>query len=194
MKNISILLLIAFLFFSCSSANNSILETQKGQINFLEGDIKIFIGGSESQKFEPYVFNLMKKSMPDVNFSFVKSNTVEIDLLLAKIYINDRYTESDSRSYDYDKCIDFNYKKFKCLEYRNTRMYCSSHMYKSDVSFSSSKNGNIESQYRELITSRDEKCSESYPSPKSYNDLGIENDFYVAQWIVESIARTLLDD
>ena len=47
---------------------------------------------------------------------------------------------------------------------------------------------------RQLIVSEDEDCSENNPSPLNYYDLAIQNDYSLAEAIVEQIALGMLSN
>ena len=47
---------------------------------------------------------------------------------------------------------------------------------------------------RRLIVSEDEDCSENNPSPLNYYDLAIQNDYLLAELIVEQIALGMLSN
>jgi hypothetical protein len=47
---------------------------------------------------------------------------------------------------------------------------------------------------RKLIVSEDEDCSENNPSPLNYYDLAIQNDYSLAEVIVEQIALGILNN
>ena len=192
MKYINILFIIFFLF-SCSSGQESILSSKKGLINFLEGKVQILIPESHKNRIQPYIFNIFRESMPDVEFEFVNEYIQTDQVIFTEILVHNRYTDTSRRNYDYDKCVDFNFKKFKCVEYRYTVMYCKTNLYKSDVGINIYQNGSLIYQDRALLISEDENCSESTPSPISLDQLAINNDYYLSEWIVGKIAESMLN-
>ena len=86
------------------------------------------------------------------------------------------------------------FKKFKCLDYYNTWMYCKKNSYKTDIGIKIYKAEKVVHLNRELVINYDEDCSESTPVPLSFNDLGIRNDYSVSDWIVGNIATALLEE
>ena len=189
-----VFILVVILLSSCSSQKESILVEKKGIINFLEGEIDVLISDSNNGRLEPYVFSIFKDAMPDVEFNFINQSMDRKSDMVAEIKVNDRFTESSPRSYNYDKCIDFDFKKFKCLDYYNTWMYCKKNLYKTDIGIKIYKAEEIVHLNRELVINYDEDCSESTPVPMSFSDLGIRNDYSVSDWIVGNIATALLDE
>ena len=188
-----VFILVVTLLSSCSSQKESILVEKKGIINFLEGEIDILISNGNNGRLEPYVFSIFKDAMPDVEFNFINQSMDRKSDMVAEIKVNDRFTESSPRSYNYDKCIDFDFKKFKCLDYYNTWMYCKKNLYKTDIGIKIYKAEEIVHLNRELVINYDEDCSESTPVPMSFSDLGIRNDYSVSDWIVGNIATALLE-
>ena len=188
-----VFILVVILLSSCSSQKESILVEKKGIINFLEGEIDVLISDGNNGRLEPYVFSIFKDAMPDVEFNFINQSMDRKSDMVAEIKVNDRFTESSPRSYNYDKCIDFDFKKFKCLEYYNTWMYCKKNLYKTDIGIKIYKAEEIVHLNRELVINYDEDCSESTPVPMSFSDLGIRNDYSVSDWIVGNIATALLE-
>ena len=148
-------------------AKESILVEKKGIINFLEGEIDVLISDGNNGRLEPYVFSIFKDAMPDVEFNFINQSMDRKSDMVAEIKVNDRFTESSPRSYNYDKCIDFDFKKFKCLDYYNTWMYCKKNLYKTDIGIKIYKAEKIVHLNRELVINYDEDCSESTPVPMS---------------------------
>ena len=189
-----VFILVLILLSSCSSQKESILVEKKGIINFLEGEIDILISNGNNGRLEPYVFSIFKDAMPDVEFNFINQSMDRKSDMVAEIKVNDRFTESSPRSYNYDKCIDFDFKKFKCLDYYNTWMYCKKNLYKTDIGIKIYKAEEIVHLNRELVINYDEDCSESTPVPMSFSDLGIRNDYSVSDWIVGNIATALLEE
>ena len=189
-----VFILVVILLSSCSSQKESILVEKKGIINFLEGEIDVLISDGNNGRLEPYVFSIFKDAMPDVEFNFINQSMDRKSDMVAEIKVNDRFTESSPRSYNYDKCIDFDFKKFKCLEYYNTWMYCKKNLYKTDIGIKIYKAEEIVHLNRELVINYDEDCSESTPVPMSFSDLGIRNDYSVSDWIVGNIATALLEE
>lgn len=189
-----VFILVFILLSSCSSQKESILVEKKGIINFLEGEIDILISNGNNGRLEPYVFSIFKDAMPDVEFNFINQSMDRKSDMVAEIKVNDRFTESSPRSYNYDKCIDFDFKKFKCLDYYNTWMYCKKNLYKTDIGIKIYKAEEIVHLNRELVINYDEDCSESTPVPMSFSDLGIRNDYSVSDWIVGNIATALLEE
>ena len=187
-------ILVVILLSSCSSQKESILVEKKGIINFLEGEIDVLISDGNNGRLEPYVFSIFKDAMPDVEFNFINQSMDRKSDMVAEIKVNDRFTESSPRSYNYDKCIDFDFKKFKCLDYYNTWMYCKKNLYKTDIGIKIYKAEEIVHLNRELVINYDEDCSESTPVPMSFSDLGIRNDYSVSDWIVGNIATALLKE
>lgn len=187
-------ILVVILLSSCSSQKESILVEKKGIINFLEGEIDVLISDGNNGRLEPYVFSIFKDAMPDVEFNFINQSMDRKSDMVAEIKVNDRFTESSPRSYNYDKCIDFDFKKFKCLDYYNTWMYCKKNLYKTDIGIKIYKAEEIVHLNRELVINYDEDCSESTPVPMSFSDLGIRNDYSVSDWIVGNIATALLEE
>ena len=187
-------ILVVILLSSCSSQKESILVEKKGIINFLEGEIDVLISDGNNDRLEPYVFSIFKDAMPDVEFNFINQSMDRKSDMVAEIKVNDRFTESSPRSYNYDKCIDFDFKKFKCLDYYNTWMYCKKNLYKTDIGIKIYKAEEIVHLNRELVINYDEDCSESTPVPMSFSDLGIRNDYLVSDWIVGNIATALLEE
>ena len=151
------------------------------------------ISDGNNGRLEPYVFSIFKDAMPDVEFNFINQSMDRKSDMIAEIKVNDRFTESTPRSYNYDKCIDFDFKKFKCLDYYNTWMYCKKNLYKTDIGIKIYKAEEIVHLNRELVINYDEDCSESTPVPMSFSDLGIRNDYSVSDWIVGNIATALLE-
>ena len=188
-----VFILVVILLSSCSSQKESILVEKKGIINFLEGEIDVLISDGNNGRLEPYVFSIFKDAMPDVEFNFINQSMDRKSDMVAEIKVNDRFTESSPRSYNYDKCIDFDFKKFKCLDYYNTWMYCKKNLYKTDIGIKIYKAEEIVHLNRELVINYDEDCSESTPVPMSFSDLGIRNDYSVSDWIVGNIATALLE-
>ena len=189
-----VFILVFILLSSCSSQKESILVEKKGIINFLEGEIDVLISDGNNGRLEPYVFSIFKDAMPDVEFNFINQSMDRKSDMVAEIKVNDRFTESSPRSYNYDKCIDFDFKKFKCLDYYNTWMYCKKNLYKTDIGIKIYKAEKIVYLNRELVINYDEDCSESTPVPMSFSDLGIRNDYSVSDWIVGNIATALLEE
>lgn len=189
-----VFILVVILLSSCSSQKESILVEKKGIINFLEGEIDVLISDGNNGRLEPYVFSIFKDAMPDVEFNFINQSMDRKSDMVAEIKVNDRFTESSPRSYNYDKCIDFDFKKFKCLDYNNTWMYCKKNLYKTDIGIKIYKAEEIVHLNRELVINYDEDCSESTPVPMSFSDLGIRNDYSVSDWIVGNIATALLEE
>ena len=189
-----VFILVFILLSSCSSQKESILVEKKGIINFLEGKIDVLISDGNNGRLEPYVFSIFKDAMPDVEFNFINQSMDRKSDMVAEIKVNDRFTESSPRSYNYDKCIDFDFKKFKCLDYYNTWMYCKKNLYKTDIGIKIYKAEEIVHLNRELVINYDEDCSESTPVPMSFSDLGIRNDYSVSDWIVGNIATALLEE
>ena len=189
-----VFILVVILLSSCSSQKESILVEKKGIINFLEGEIDVLISDGNNGRLEPYVFSIFKDAMPDVEFNFINQSMDRKSDMVAEIKVNDRFTESSPRSYNYDKCIDFDFKKFKCLDYYNTWMYCKKNLYKTDIGIKIYKAEEIVHLNRELVINYDEDCSESTPVPMSFSDLGIRNDYSVSDWIVGNIATALLKE
>ena len=189
-----VFILVFILLSSCSSQKESILVEKKGIINFLEGEIDVLISDGNNGRLEPYVFSIFKDAMPDVEFNFINLSMDRKSDMVAEIKVNDRFTESSPRSYNYDKCIDFDFKKFKCLDYYNTWMYCKKNLYKTDIGIKIYKAEKIVHLNRELVINYDEDCSESTPVPMSFSDLGIRNDYSVSDWIVGNIATALLEE
>ena len=189
-----VFILVFILLSSCSSQKESILVEKKGIINFLEGEIDVLISDGNNGRLEPYVFSIFKDAMPDVEFNFINQSMDRKSDMVAEIKFNDRFTESSPRSYNYDKCIDFDFKKFKCLDYYNTWMYCKKNLYKTDIGIKIYKAEKIVHLNRELVINYDEDCSESTPVPMSFSDLGIRNDYSVSDWIVGNIATALLEE
>ena len=189
-----VFILVVTLLNSCSSQKESILVEKKGIINFLEGEIDVLISDGNNGRLEPYVFSIFKDAMPDVEFNFINQSMDRKSDMVAEIKVNDRFTESSPRSYNYDKCIDFDFKKFKCLDYYNTWMYCKKNLYKTDIGIKIYKAEKIVHLNRELVINYDEDCSESTPVPMSFSDLGIRNDYSVSDWIVGNIATALLEE
>ena len=189
-----VFILVVTLLSSCSSQKESILVEKRGIINFLEGEIDILISNGNNGRLEPYVFSIFKDAMPDVEFNFINQSMDRKSDMIAEIKVNDRFTESTPRSYNYDKCIDFDFKKFKCLDYYNTWMYCKKNLYKTDIGIKIYKAEEIVHLNRELVINYDEDCSESTPVPMSFSDLGIRNDYSVSDWIVGNIATALLEE
>lgn len=189
-----VFILVVILLSSCSSQKESILVEKKGIINFLEGEIDVLISDGNNNRLEPYVFSIFKDAMPDVEFNFINPSMDRKSDMIAEIKVNDRFTESTPRSYNYDKCIDFDFKKFKCLDYYNTWMYCKKNLYKTDIGIKIYKAEEIVHLNRELVINYDEDCSESTPVPMSFSDLGIRNDYSVSDWIVGNIATALLGE
>ena len=189
-----VFILVFILLSSCSSQKESILVEKKGIINFLEGEIDVLISNGNNGRLEPYVFSIFKDAMPDVEFNFINQSMDRKSDMVAEIKVNDRFTESSPRSYNYDKCIDFDFKKFKCLDYYNTWMYCKKNLYKTDIGIKIYKAEKIVHLNRELVINYDEDCSESTPVPMSFSDLGIRNDYSVSDWIVGNIATALLEE
>ena len=189
-----VFILVFILLSSCSSQKESILVEKKGIINFLEGEIVVLISDGNNGRLEPYVFSIFKDAMPDVEFNFINQSMDRKSDMVAEIKVNDRFTESSPRSYNYDKCIDFDFKKFKCLDYYNTWMYCKKNLYKTDIGIKIYKAEKIVHLNRELVINYDEDCSESTPVPMSFSDLGIRNDYSVSDWIVGNIATALLKE
>ena len=189
-----VFVLLILLSTSCSSQKESILVEKKGLINFLEGEIDILISDGNNSRLEPYIFSIFKDAMPDVEFNFINQGISKKFDMIAEIQVNDRFTESVPRSYNYDKCIDFDFKKFKCLDYYNTWMYCKKNSYKTDIGIKIYKAEKVVHLNRELVINYDEDCSESTPVPLSFNDLGIRNDYSVSDWIVGNIATALLEE
>ena len=189
-----VFILVVILLSSCSSQKESILVEKKGIINFLEGEIDVLISDGNNDRLEPYVFSIFKDAMPDVEFNFINQSMDRKSDMIAEIKVNDRFTESTPRSYNYDKCIDFDFKKFKCLDYYNTWMYCKKNLYKTDIGIKIYKAEEIVHLNRELVINYDEDCSESTPVPMSFSDLGIRNDYSVSDWIVGNIATALLGE
>ena len=66
-----VFVLLILLLTSCSSQKESILVEKKGLINFLEGEIDIFISDGNNSRLEPYIFSIFKDAMPDVEFNFI---------------------------------------------------------------------------------------------------------------------------
>ena len=189
-----VFILVFILLSSCSSQKESILVEKKGIINFLEGEIDVLISDGNNGRLEPYVFSIFKDAMPDVEVNFLNHSMDRNSDMVAEIKVNDRFTESSPRSYNYDKCIDFDFKKFKCLDYYNTWMYCKKNLYKTDIGIKIYKAEEIVHLNRELVINYDEDCSESTPVPMSFSDLGIRNDYSVSDWIVGNIATALLEE
>ena len=189
-----VFILVFILLSSCSSQKESILVEKKGIINFLEGEIDVLISDGNNGRLEPYVFSIFKDAMPDVEFNFINQSMDRKSDMVAEIKVNDRFTESSPRSYNYDKCIDFDFKKFKCLDYYNTWMYCKKNLYKTDIGIKIYKAEEIVHLNRVLVINYDEDCSESTPVPMSFSDLGIRNDYSVSDWIVGNIATALLEE
>ena len=189
-----VFILVFILLSSCSSQKASILVAKKGIINFLEGEIDVLISDGNNGRLEPYVFSIFKDAMPDVEFNFINQSMDRKSDMVAEIKVNDRFTESSPRSYNYDKCIDFDFKKFKCLDYYNTWMYCKKNLYKTDIGIKIYKAEKIVHLNRELVINYDEDCSESTPVPMRFSDLGIRNDYSVSDWIVGNIATALLEE
>ena len=189
-----VFILVFILLSSCSSQKESILVEKKGIINFLEGEIDVLISDGNNGRLDPYVFSIFKDAMPDVEFNFINQSMDRKSDMVAEIKVNDRFTESSPRSYNYDKCIDFDFKKFKCLDYYNTWMYCKKNLYKTDIGIKIYKAEEIVHLNRELVINYDEDCSESTPVPMSFSDLGIRNDYSVSDWIVGNIATALLEE
>ena len=187
-------ILVVILLSSCSSQKESILVEKKGIINFLEGEIDVLISDGNNGRLEPYIFSIFKDAMPDVEFNIINQSMDRKSDMVAEIKVNDRFTESSPRSYNYDKCIDFDFKKFKCLDYYNTWMYCKKNLYKTDIGIKIYKAEKIVHLNRELVINYDEDCSESTPVPMSFSDLGIRNDYSVSDWIVGNIATALLEE
>ena len=194
MKFFNIKFLIFFLMISCSSQEESILVSKKGEINFLEGSVQIDISSINSNKLKPYIYKIFTKAMPDVKLAFFSDTIEESYPYTAKVFINERFKDYSSRNYTYPKCIDFNFKKFKCLESVDTRVYCSKNIYSSDVSIFVFYNEERILLDRKLIVSEDEDCSENNPSPLNYYDLAIQNDYSLAEVIVEQIALGILNN
>ena len=193
-KTLYIVFILVFILLSSCSSQKSILVEKKGIINFLEGEIDVLISDGNNGRLEPYVFSIFKDAMPDVEFNFINQSMDRKSDMVAEIKVNDRFTESSPRSYNYDKCIDFDFKKFKCLDYYNTWMYCKKNLYKTDIGIKIYKAEKIVHLNRELVINYDEDCSESTPVPMSFSDLGIRNDYSVSDWIVGNIATALLEE
>ena len=194
MKFFNIKFLILLLMLSCSSQEDSILISKKGEINFLEGSVQIDISSINSNKLKPYIFKIFNQAMPDVRLAFLSDSKGESYPYSAKVIINERFKDYSSRNYTYPKCIDFNFKKFKCLESVDTRVYCSKNTYSTDMSIFVYFNSQRILLDRRLIVSEDEDCSENNPSPLNYYDLAIQNDYLLAEVIVEQIALGMLSN
>ena len=157
-----VFILVVILLSSCSSQKESILVEKKGIINFLEGEIDVLISDGNNGRLEPYVFSIFKDAMPDVEFNFINQSMDRKSDMVAEIKVNDRFTESSPRSYNYDKCIDFDFKKFKCLDYYNTWMYCKKNLYKTDIGIKIYKAEKIVHLNRELVINYEVPTAASY--------------------------------